>query len=183
MIYCLIPVKLRKVVYRDQFLQCSCLLWFETVYQKLLTTLSFYILIQTPIWTDLNKIITWAAENRIDFNLDKFEQIRLQKSNKRKLSSYFFYWWRTNSFGRDTVKDLKVCCNFETSWIYHITESPEKANMNLNYVRRSSPNSLSSSVRISVFKNFILSKKLLHLQVGFRPKTNVSEWKNFNDDA
>ena len=30
--------------------------------------------------TDLSKIIIWAAENRIDFNFNKFEEIRFQKS-------------------------------------------------------------------------------------------------------
>ena len=37
----------------------------------------------SSIQTDLNNATTWAAENRIDFNFEKFEQIRFQKSNKR----------------------------------------------------------------------------------------------------
>ena len=37
----------------------------------------------SSIQTDLNKVIRWAAGNRIYFDLNKFEQIRFQKPNKR----------------------------------------------------------------------------------------------------
>ena len=31
----------------------------------------------------MDLVITWAAENRIDLNFDKFEPIKFQKTNKR----------------------------------------------------------------------------------------------------
>ena len=72
---------------------------------------------------------------------------------------------------KDTKKDLVVCCNFEMSWITnHITRRLKKANMQFNYIRKSSPISLSSSIRISLFKSCVLLIIFYASPVWFRTK-------------
>ena len=111
----------------------------------------------SSIQTDLSNIITWGAENRNDFNFEKFEQIRLQKSNKCYPSSHFLSINGEEIVLKDTVKDLGVWCSFKMSWVYHITKRLRKANMQFNF--------------------------FMHLQFVLQLKTNISERKNFNDDA
>ena len=80
----------------------------------------------SSIQTDLNKVITWAAENRIDFDFNKFERIRFQKSNKRYPLSDFLpmVFGATLKFhGYTTSKKglKKHTCNLITSEDLHQT--------------------------------------------------------------
>ena len=76
---------------------------------------------------------------------------------------------------KDTVNDLSSCCNFKKSWLYYINERNKKASMQLKYIRRSSLNSLSSSVWFRFLEVAYYQKLSMHLQFGLRLKTNVSE--------
>ena len=136
----------------------------------------------------LNNVITWAAENRINFNFDKFERIKIQKSNKRYPLNNFLSIDEKQIVLKDTVTGLGVWCNFKMSWIYHISERLKKAKIQFNYIRRSSPNSLISSVRVSLFKKAFYQKKNCSSPVWFatknqckRIKTNVRE--KFQNDT
>ena len=62
----------------------------------------------SSIQTDLNIVITWATENRIDFNFDKFEQTRFLKSNKRYPLSDLLSIDGEQIVLKDTVEDLGV---------------------------------------------------------------------------
>ena len=65
----------------------------------------------SSIQTDINNVITWAAENRIDFNFDKSEQISFQKSNKRYPLSDLSSINGEQIASKDTLEDLSVWCN------------------------------------------------------------------------
>ena len=69
----------------------------------------------SSIQTDLNNVITWAAENRNDFIFDKFEQIRFQNSNKRYPLSDLLSFDIEQIVLKDTMKDLGILCNFKMS--------------------------------------------------------------------
>ena len=123
---------------------------------------------------DIESAIVWSKENRLNFNFDKFKNVKfsLRKNQNKQIL-------RLPSH-RDIpqeihFKDLGIYFSENLSWDYHLSFVLRKANQKLAYLKRSIPSETKLSVKCNLVKTYIISILFYGSNLWFASKTIVRQ--------
>ena len=130
---------------------------------------------------DLNNAIKWSKENSLEFNNAKIEAIRLDVK-KFDQSSVHLYADDAEITCKCSVNDLGIIITNNLKWDSHINERLSKAQQQLFFLKRIVPFSSNTRVKVSLYKNYILSILLYASNVWFSNSPNCRKLERCKDE-
>ena len=115
---------------------------------------------------DASKAIKWSKENRLDFNITKFEAMCFDVKKLDECSVHF-YAGDTKITCKSSVKDLGIIFINKLKWDSHISQLLMKAKQKFFFLKRNVPFSTITRVKVKLYKSYILSVLLYTSNVWF----------------
>ena len=123
---------------------------------------------------DLDKLLTWAADNDLTFNVDKCVYLQVSEICDSGLNI------GSNLIRKvDKISDLGIEISSNLKWSNHVRTKLAKAQRSFNYLRHNVPYSIPNSVKYNLYSACVLSILLYGSQAWFADISHLRLLENF----